>query len=445
MSANPASAEPRQGRLLAAAGVTFGVAVTVGNAVGVGILRSPSQIAAEMPGVWAYLAVWLAAGGYAFLVANAYSELATRATGAAGGQYVWIREAFGDAPAFVVGCLDWLATCGVLAVAATVLGDYAVGLFPELRAPEVIALGAILLVVLVQWCGVHVSVWFQNVSSLMKVAALLLFVVLCLYFGTRDVTSAAVIADREGSMIFAIFLALEAAVFTYHGTAAATYFGSEYRDARRTIPRALFTGVAIVLGLYLIVNLGILRVVPLATIAGRGAATDVVAERLFGADGAIPARALVTVALLSAISSAALIAPRILYAMSLDRLFWHGARDVNRRGTPEMGLMLSCGLAAALAITRTFDTIVIAVAVIFVANAAASFAALFRLRTAAATTRSYRAWGHPFTTALGFVASIGFLLLSLVVDRHAALNTLGLAAVSLLLFALARIRRPVLT
>lgn len=443
MAVNAAGAKPRHGQLLAVGGVPFGVAVTVGSAVGVGILRSPSRIAAEMPGVWPYLAVWLAAGAYALLVANAYGELATR-TQATGGQYVWIRAAFGDAPAFVAGCLDWLATCGVLAVAASVLGEYAVGLFPALRAPEVIALVAIIIVLLVQGCGTRVSFWFQNVSSLLKVGALLIFVAFCVYFGTRSVTSAAaVITDREGSLAFAVFIALEAAVFTYHGTAAATYFAGEYRDGKREIPRALFIGVGAVLSLYLAVNLGILRVVPLATIAGRGAATDVVADRLFGADGSVPARALVTIALLSAISSAALIAPRILYAMSRDGLFWRGAGDVNRRGTPEMGVMLSCGLAAVLAITRTFDAIVVAVAIIFVANAAASFAALFRLRQRPGS--GFAAIGHPATTVIGLACSIAFLAAAVVVDHQAAINAAGLAAVSLLLFALARIHRPVLT
>lgn len=409
------------GRLLAFLGVTFGIAITVGNTAGIGILRSPSAVAAAVPSVGGYLAIWLAGGAYALMVALAYATLAVR-TGRSGGPYTWLRESFGEPFAFAIGWIDWLATCGVLAVAAAVLGEYAVGLAPEFRAREVIGLMVIVLVTVVQSVGQRAAAWLQYGTVVLKILALGVFVVACIYFGTRSVDSAALVPDHDGPVVPAVMLALLAVIVTVHGAGAASYFAGEIGDRAQTLRKAAIAGITIVLALYMLVNWAILLVVPLPTIAGRGVALDVVSERIFGENGALLARGLVVLALLSAVNAAALIGPRILQAMGEDGAFFRAAGEVNRRGTPEVGLLITAATAGGLVILHAEEWLMSCVVAVFLCAAAASFLALWRTGTAR------------LMAIAGFAASVALLGGVAFADPAALGKTAGLAVAGFLAY-----------
>jgi basic amino acid/polyamine antiporter, APA family len=415
----PAGSSPH-GRLLAVLGLAFGISITIGSTAGIGILRSPSAIAAEMPSVWGYLALWAAGGAYALLVALTLAELAL-ITERSGGPYVFVRAAFGNAAGFLTGWIDWVALCGIIAVLASVLGDYAVGILPELRAPEVIALLVVTLITLVHWLGVGPAAWLQSGAAVVKVAALLVFVGACMYLGTRDVSSMAFEPEREGSLLAALLVTFNAVIVTIHGSAAAVYFAGEIRNARRVLPRAVMVGVLTVLALYLLVNLSILKVVPLATIASREVAADVVADRLFGPDGAVMARILVVLALISAVSAAIMTAPRILHAMGSDGTLPRPLAWVNPRGTPEMGLLATVGLAAILIVSRAHAWVMTSVGLVFVVTSMLSLAAYVRLAPAPSLRRKL--------AMIGIVTS-GVLIAGLVVAEPAGLVRVLAAALT---------------
>jgi APA family basic amino acid/polyamine antiporter len=142
-------------------------------------------------------------------------------------------------------------------------------------------------------------------------------------------------------------------------------------------------------------------------------------------------RLLVVVMLLSAVSSNVLMAPRVLFAMSRDGLFWRGAREVNRGGTPDIALLISSMLAALFIVSGTFETVIAKLAFFFVANYALSFLTLFVLRRREPEApRPYRAWGHPFTTALALLASLAFLIGAALSDLASSLWSLGLLVLS---------------
>src|ERR671933_1484003 len=121
---DPASAAgARRGPLLRVLGVVFGMAVTVGITIGMGILRTPGDVAKQLPNVWLFLGVWALGGLYALVGTVSVAELGTMIP-RSGGWYVFVRRALGEYPAFVVGWSDWLSTCGTVAAVSLVIGEY---------------------------------------------------------------------------------------------------------------------------------------------------------------------------------------------------------------------------------------------------------------------------------------------------------------------------------
>jgi APA family basic amino acid/polyamine antiporter len=121
--------------------------------------------------------------------------------------------------------------------------------------------------------------------------------------------------------------------------------------------------------------------------------------------------------------------------MAKDRLFWRGASEVNRGGTPDVALLISSLLAAGFIVTNTFDTVIAKLAFFFVANYALSFVTLFVLRRREPDApRPYRAWGHPYTTALAVLASVAFLAGATISDWNSSVWAIGLLAVSVPVF-----------
>jgi APA family basic amino acid/polyamine antiporter len=416
--------------LLTVLGLTFGLAVTVGNTIGAGILRTPGTIAQQLPTFVPFLAVWVIGGLYALLGANALAELGTMLQ-RSGGQYVFVRRGLGDYAGFVVGWSDWISTCGAAAAVSIVVGEYAVILFPSFRAVEVVALMVLGAMTLVQWFGVRAGGHAQNVTSLLKAVALLVLIATCFYLGGRNPAAESFVPDREGSAVLAFIISLQAVIYTYDGWSSAIYFSEEIRDPGRNIPRSMFGGVALVIVIYLLINVAFLRVVPLGTIAGENLAAGVVAQHLFGPAGDTIIRALTIIAMISAVNSNVLEAPRVLFAMSTDGLFWRGAREVNAGGTPDIALLISTILAAAFIVTGTFETVIAKLAFFFVANYTLSFITLFVLRRREPEARRpYRAWGHPFTTGLAVIASIAFLVGAVIEDPSSSLWAVGLLLLS---------------
>lgn len=420
-----------RGHLLTVLGVGFGLAVTIGNAVGAGILRTPGVVATHLQTIWPFVMVWVVGAAYAFLGANALAELGTLVP-RSGGQYVFVRRGLGDYAGFIVGWSDWISTCGTTAAVAIALGGYTVGLFPAVRTGHVVALGVVAVFTVIQWLGVRAGGAVQNVTSVAKALALLFFIAACFWLGTRSPADpTALQLDRESSLFFAFILALQSVIYTYDGWSAVIYFSEEVKDPGRSIPRAMLSGVATIAVIYILINIAFLRVVSLPTIAGQDLAAGVVVERLFGSGGANVLRGFGVLILLSAVSSNVLMAPRVLYAMAKDRLFWRAAGDVNRGGTPDVALLISSLLAAGFIVTGTFEAVIAKLAFFFVANYTLSFVTLLVLRRREPDApRPYRAWGHPFTTILAIVASLAFLGGAIAGDTVSSLHAIVLLVLS---------------
>jgi APA family basic amino acid/polyamine antiporter len=416
-----------KGRLLPILGVGFGLAVTIGNAIGAGILRAPGEIAANLPVVWLYMAAWMIGGLYALLGAIQLSELGAMIP-RSGGQYVFSRYALGEYPGFIVGWSDWISTSGTTAAVAIVIGEFSVALFPGLSGRAAgIATAVVVVFAAAQWRGLRWGSGIQNVTSLLKTLAFLGLALAAFAIGGDAVSPDTARTAPGGLALAAAFiLSLQAIIYTYDGWSATTYFCEEVENPGRDIPRSMIGGVLSVIAIYLLVNVALLAVLPVSRIAGEAFAAGTVAGVIFGAWGDPVFRTLTIVSMLSAVNSNHLMASRVLFAMSRDGLVTRHASVVNEGGTPTMALLASTIVAVIFVLFgRTFERVITVLAFFFVANYALSFTSVYVLRRREPEKpRPYRAWGYPWTTGVALAGSIAFLIGAIASDTANSLVAL---------------------
>jgi APA family basic amino acid/polyamine antiporter len=436
------AAAPRaRGRLLQVLGLGFGLAVTVGNTIGAGILRAPGEVAAHLPSVGLYLAAWVLGAGYALLGAVSLAELGTMMP-RSGGMYVFARRALGPYAGFVVGWNDWIATAGSCAAVSVVIGEYVGELVPAAAGRAGwIAVAVIAAFTVLQWRGIRTADWAQQATSLLKAVLLLALVAACFaWTGTRAAASATPPSIPVGlTLVGAFVVAMQGVIYTYDGWNGVLYFSGEVHDPGRDIPRSMFGGVLSVAAIYLLVNLAFLHVLPLGAIAGARLAAGSAASVVLGSAGGTAIRVLVILALLSSVSALSLMAPRVLYAMGGDGMVSARVTEVNAGGTPTTAVLASSAVAALFAATGAFDFIIAVLSFFFVANYVVCFVSVFVLRRRAAEApRPYRAWGYPLTTALALVGSLAFLAGAVASDTTNSAYALAALAASWPVYRLSR-------
>jgi basic amino acid/polyamine antiporter, APA family len=443
---DPSQASPLQrhqslkptGALLRVLGVGFGLAVTIGGTIGMGILRTPGEIAAQLPTPTLFIGVWILGGVYALLGAITVAELGTMIP-RSGGWYVFVHRAMGNYPGFVVGWSDWLSTCGTLAVIAMVVGEYTTVLIPRLAGRDkAIALTVTLAFAALQWRGIRWGSFTQNVTSLLKTLIFAVIAIAAFSFGGNTNTGTPLPAPHGVALFAALIIALQGVLYTYDGWYGVIYFGEEVRNPKRDVVRSIIGGVFLVIAIYIVVNLAYVYVLPMSQLAGENFAAGAVANKIFGGYGDKTIRVLAILSLLSTINAYTLTSPRILYAMSCDELFARRATRVNKGGTPTVTLLIST-VVAVLFIFRSFEQVLAALAFFFVANYTMAYLSLIVLRVREPDLpRPYRAWGYPWTTGIVLLGSIAFLVGAVISDKRDSLFALVILAVSVPIYLVVR-------
>jgi APA family basic amino acid/polyamine antiporter len=436
---------PRGGDLLKVLGVAFGLAVLVGNTIGMGILRTPGEVAARLPSVPLFMAVWVAGAAYALLGALTVAELAAMRP-RSGGLYPLVHDALGEYPGFVVGWTDWLATCGSLAAVAMVLGEYAVPLIPGMTGHGLMTASTVVAgFALLQWRGIRIGDAAQRLTSLLKCLALTALAGVALVMSTDSTPLApvTVTAPTGFALAGAVIIALQSAIYTYDGWTGPIYFGEELRDPARNIPRTMIGGVVLVLVIYLLLNAGFLRAVPIQDMAGDPFVAATAAARLFGPTGDTVIRIVMLLSLIAAVNAMLLMATRVPFALSRDLLLPAFFHRVNAGGTPVPALVASALVALACIATNTFETVLAMLAFLFVVSYALTFVAFFASRRRAPeAARPFRVPGYPVVPGLALAGSLAFIVAAVVGDRTNSVRALALLAISWPVYRLIRARAP---
>ncbi len=422
----------------------FGMAAAVGNTIAAGIVRTPGDVAKLLPNAWMFLGVWLLGGLYAFSGASSMAELGA-AIPRSGGQYNFSRRALGDYAGFIVGWSDWLSTCGTAAAVAIVISEYSGHLFPILAGAKKIENISVAIICgfgVLQWRGIRWGSGAQLSTAAMKTGAFLILVIACFLLG-GPAHKAAVQSGSSSlplptgwSLAIAMMLGLQAVIYTVDGWDGIIYFGEEVRDAGRDIPRAIFGSVFSIMGIYLLLNLIALYILPMKEIAGNTFVLGTVADRVFGRFGDPLIRSIMVVSMLSCLNANQLFCTRTLYAMSCDGLFFRRATQVNAGGTPTVSLLLSTIVGVLFVLIsflseHAFERVIAMLSFFFVANYTLSYFSLFALRKREPQmSRPYRAWGYPWTTGIALGASVLFLIGSIITDQKNAPLALGMLLLS---------------
>ena len=420
------------GHLLRVLGVVFGLSVTIGGTIGMGILRTPGEVAKQLPTPTLFIGIWIVGGLYALLGAISVAELGAMIH-RSGGFYVFAHRALGNYAGFVVGWSDWMSSCATNALISMVVAEYVGVLFPSLANRQTaVALTIVLMFALLQWRGIRWGSFTQNVTSFAKVIAFTAFVVVAFLYRSPAPTASAMPPIAHGfALVAAVVVALQGVLYTYDGWYGIIYFGEEIRNPQRDVARSMLGGVISIILIYLVVNLALLHVMPLSEIAGEPLAVGKAAGLIFGRHGDTVIRILAIVSMLSTINAYTLSAPRVLYAMSCDGLFSHHGTRVNVGGTPTVTLLISTLVAVLFVVSGTFNQVLAVIAFFFVAYYTIAFISVFVLRKREPDLpRPYRVWGYPWTTLIVTIGSITFLAGAVAGDTKNSLWALSLLAIS---------------
>lgn len=396
------------GQLRRILGVGFGLAIIIGGTIGVGILRTPGLVAAQLQSPSTIVIFWIVAGLYTLLCASCLTELGAMLP-QAGGYYVYVRRAFGDVAGFAVGWGDWLTYCAVLGYVSIGVAEFLAVLVPSLSAAVTpIAIAFLLALVLLQWMGIRVSSRFQEVTTAVKCLAFLALIAACLLSRSSAASESSAASTLT---LTGVVGALQAIVITYGGWQSALYFTEEDRDPARNLLRSMLGGIAAVIVIYLLVNVALLKVLPMSRLAGATLPAADAAELIAGSRGRDLITVLSIISLVPLLNAILMIGTRIIFALGRDTLFWSRTSTVNAGGTPTVGVLLTAAVAVALIATGTFQRLIAMTSFWLAANYCLCCLALFLLRRREPSlARPYRAWGYPWTAAIVVVGAIAFVI-----------------------------------
>ncbi len=413
------------------------VMLMVGGIIGSGIFLTAGQIASSVHKPFYFLGVWIVGGVISLLACFAFAEMAAMYP-EAGGQYVYMREAYGEFPAFLYGWMVFtVGQSGTIATLAVGFAEYFGAILPFAAAHQPVATifgwtltrghlvstAAIILLTYINVIGLKRGSALVNVATWAKFAAMGAFVVLGLAIGKGSWSNYTVSLPLDqpwsfSHMISGFGVALIAVFWAFDGWVYVTWVAGEIKNAQRVLPRALLLGILLVGVVYISVSVVYLYALPITQVAKEETIAQAAAVALFSTNAAKWLGATIALSCFGAASSAILCSARVTYAMARDGAFFHAMGRVHPKyRTPAFSLVAIAAWSIVLALSGTYDQLYTYVMFMMVLSYVAGVAALFILRRKRPNVpRPYRCTGYPYLPAL-YLLMAGAWALNSVVTR----------------------------
>jgi basic amino acid/polyamine antiporter, APA family len=426
------------------------VMLMVGGIIGSGIFLTAGPIAAAVRKPALFFGVWLIGGFISLLACFAFAEMAAMYP-EAGGQYVYLREAYGEFPAFLYGWMVFtVGQSGTIAALAVGFAEYFGAILPfgsahkpivtilawTLTRGHLVSTAAIILLTYINVIGLKRGSALVNAATWAKFAAMGAFVLLGLAIGKGSWSNYTVSLplDQPASLshiVSGLGVALIAVFWAYDGWVYITWVSGEIKDPQRVLPRALLLGILLVGFIYLSVNFVYLYALPITQVANETTIAQSAAVALFSSNAARWLGATIALSCFGAASSAILCSARVTYAMARDGAFFHAMGRVHSKyRTPAFSLVAIGAWSVVLALSGSYDQLYTYVMFMMVLSYVAGVAALFVLRHKRPdVARPYRCTGYPYLPALYLLMAGAWALNSVVARPKESL--IGIAIVFL--------------
>jgi basic amino acid/polyamine antiporter, APA family len=429
--------------------------VVIGGIIGAGIFRNPAEVAHRVVTPTLTLVAWVLGGVIALIGAFCYGELGAR-NPQAGGGYVYLRDAFGELPAFLYAwSLLLIIATGAIAGVAVTFANYTVALFGLSEGTTVpLAIGSIVLLSAINYVGVKPGAVTQNIFTVLKLIPLAVLIGAGLFItGAHGPTAADATAVAPTGFVgigVALGWALVPILFSYGGWQQANFIGEEIIDAPRNLPRAILLGVLAVVTVYLLANVAYIKTLGIGGLAGSTAPAADAMRNTLGPVGGTLIAAGIAVSTFGFLNLVILVSPRVYQAMANDGLFFPQiARLHPKYRTPTAAILFQAAWAILLTLTGKYgdlvDYVVFGDWIFFGMTAATLYAFRRRDREAGlnpAPPGRFRALGYPVTPAL-FVLAAAYVVISSVWSNPAnAVKGAVLIGLGVPVYLFWRSRRP---
>ncbi|MFA7289620.1 MAG: amino acid permease [Melioribacteraceae bacterium] len=442
-------------------GLIAAIMLVAGSMIGSGIFRKPSSIAEQLMSPELMILIWVGAGLITLIGAAINAEISSILP-STGGQFIYFKEMYGKFIAYLYGwsVLAVIQT-GSQAAIAYAFAEY-VGYFikfPELPkfftdmhfylpaigeiyplinfGTKIIAILVILFLTGVNYVGVVFGGGVQTFVTFVKIATILILSFLLFFFGQGSLMNVyhnfALEPQVSSNLISMIGLALAGAFWAYDGWNNLTFVSGEVKNAHKNVSLGLLFGTLIVIGVYVIINLAYLYVMPIEEIAKSPLVAASAAEKIFGSSGGSIVSIAVIISTFGALNGSILATARVQYAMAENRLFFKGLGKIHPKyNTPHVSLVVQGIWSSILVLSGSFDTItdyVIFASWLFYMLGAYG---VFVLRKKMGNSkRYYKVWGYPYTPMIFVIFSFLFLLNSVYADTENAMMGLMLITIGL--------------
>jgi APA family basic amino acid/polyamine antiporter len=426
--------EQHQPRRVLSSGFTL--AVIIGGTIGLGILRTPGEVAAVVPDPLKFVTLWVLSGLFVLCSAIVVAELIGM-TPRSGGAYALVRRAYGPFPGFVIGWADWLSFVGDIALKAVVVIEFATLLIPAVgqwQTPLAIMVSTVFAAL--QLRGVVLGAKIQQTATAAIALSIVGFTLALVFAGSSvgvDATSVSPAATGLGAWS----LVIASIVYTYDGWSYAAYFSGEIKGGSGAVARTCIKGVVVVIVLYVFLVAALAWKVPLTSLAGNKLALAGALEMVVSP---LASTVVLVVAILMLLTHQNLMymsTPRILQALAVDGLAVKRAGEISKGGNPIFAVLLSWGVSVALIMIGAsqfksqFEFLMHLLIFLFLFLYVVMIVGVLILRMRQPDAdRPYRAWGHPWST---YTCLFGWLFIALfqaVAEVEVAVYAVILVAVS---------------